>query len=155
MRRYGFGPVLPALVMCIITVGCGENQRDEIILEEYAEERAEPAAFERPPSAPGERPIPETEVIFDEESMELARDTVDAGPHVLLFNNLTEGITTECVVTRDRQGWKTREIRPQAGGATLDIVLEPGTYEIICPFEPEQFGVGTEDGGVRATLTVR
>ena len=82
-----------------------------------------------------------TEMAFD------APDTTPAGDYVVTFENAGE-IYHE-VAIKDTSGQVLRRTQAPAGGtSTMEVTLEPGTYELGC-FEP-----GHYEGGMFRTLTV-
>lgn len=82
-----------------------------------------------------------TEMAFD------APDRVEAGDYVVTFENAGE-IHHE-VAVKDASGQVLRRTQAPAGGtSTMEVTLEPGTYELGC-FEP-----GHYEGGMFRTLTV-
>jgi manganese oxidase len=82
-----------------------------------------------------------TEMAFD------APDTVEAGDYVVTFENA--GAIYHEVAIKDASGQVLRRTQAPAGGtSTMEVTLEPGTYELGC-FEP-----GHYEGGMFRTLTV-
>ncbi|HEX7117157.1 MAG TPA: hypothetical protein VF212_00105 [Longimicrobiales bacterium] len=134
--------------------GCQQEPSGEgPVFGEYAEERARSEEFRRQPARPAEQRLPGVQVIFDEGSMALARDTVEAGPQVLLFTNMSNSVTTRCSVSGAGRRWRTEELRP-GSGVSISLVLDPGRYTIECPVRARE----ATDGDVRvvrAVLTVR
>lgn len=92
-------------------------------------------------------------VVLNEWTVRLSRDTIDVVSGPTVFRARNNG-TYAHILEVEGQGseWKTAEIQP-GEWATLEVQLQPGTYEIYCPIDDEH---GThQEMGMTAELVVR
>lgn len=104
-------------------------------------------------AAASEDPEDGLTVVLEEWTVRPARDTIDATDGPTTFRVRNNG-DYEHILEVEGQGneWETDRIAP-GDWATLEVELEPGTYELYCPIDDDHGE--HEDLGMTAPLVVR
>lgn len=106
-------------------------------------------------SSDGDVVVAETKGSFlaalDEWRLDIPLDTLPAGRYTFEITNTGSRTHAMDIVGTDG-AWKTDPVTPLRT-ATLEVTLQPGTYEVYCPVED---ALGDHDKlGMRRTLVVR
>lgn len=140
-----------ALALCAASVlGC--QPRDEPVdTSTVSGALGGPTAEPSPGADTGVGAASATDATLSEWRLELGQDTVPAGRVTLRATNRGQ-YEHALEVEGGGQEWETERIRP-GQDATLQVELQPGTYEVYCPVEDTHGN--HERLGMRTTLVVR
>ena len=141
---------LTAVVALIGVAACGEAAETDETLDWEENQLMRDTLSDEATVADTAAAEPVT-VMLTEWNVRLASDTVPAGPTRIRVRNMGE--VPHALLIEGQGTQAETEVMPPGEWSTLELDLEPGTYEVVCPLDTDR-GDHSEQG-MRAFLVAR